>query len=351
MLQLDGLRALAVALVAYEHWLPEESRFNIPMGFFGVQVFFVISGFLISSILVNCRSAADPGYALRSFYARRFLRIFPLYYLTIAIAYALDIGAMRPTVFWHLTYMSNFFFFWKQQWYSVLSHFWSLAVEEQFYLFWPTIVLFVPSRYLLTGFLSLCYIGLLSIIALPLLFPDRQMWLVLPNYNFLALGLGAMLSLRNSHPELLKIMLSYSTVGLVAFPIAQIVNSLGIEDPIITSIKHVSIGLISFRLIDKASSGYEGRTGRFLSNPILVYFGRISYGLYLIHTFAYVPTPIANVICKLIGTSTLPLGLIIFMKFWISILLATLSWYLFEKRINSLKRYFPYRRKSVRTEI
>jgi len=157
MPQLDALRAFAVAGVAYFHWIPKKYHYSIPF-WAGVPLFFVLSGFLISSILIQCRHYGDPWFAMRAFYARRFLRIFPLFYSIIVAAYVLNLAPMRETVLWHVSYLSNFYFFFHQGWNGNVSHFWSLAVEEQFYLFWPAIVLFAPTQRLLHWFLAFCVI-------------------------------------------------------------------------------------------------------------------------------------------------------------------------------------------------
>jgi peptidoglycan/LPS O-acetylase OafA/YrhL len=140
MPQLDGLRALAVAAVAWWHWAPPEYHFQIPWGDLGVQLFFVLSGFLITAILWHGRSEyqrlGQRGFlTLRRFYMRRFLRIFPLYYAVVLMTALIGIKSVRETFFWNIAYLSNFYLFLRGEWRGPISHFWSLAVEEQFYLF------------------------------------------------------------------------------------------------------------------------------------------------------------------------------------------------------------------------
>ena len=77
---------------------------------------------------------------------RRFLRIFPLYYAVLFASFVIDLEPVRETIAWHVSYLSNFYFVKTQSWGGPISHFWSLDVEEQFYLFWPLVLLFVPSR-------------------------------------------------------------------------------------------------------------------------------------------------------------------------------------------------------------
>lgn len=112
---IDGLRAIAVFLVLTEHWAFFLVRDLPPLvrpGRFGVQLFFVISGFLITQIILKSvhDGQREPGANLRflrSFYARRFLRIFPLYYAVLFIAVLLGVQEIRDRAAWHFTYTSN----------------------------------------------------------------------------------------------------------------------------------------------------------------------------------------------------------------------------------------------------
>jgi peptidoglycan/LPS O-acetylase OafA/YrhL len=343
MPQLDALRAFAVAGVAYHHWIPQKYHYGIPF-WAGVPLFFVLSGFLISSILIQCRSG-DLWFAMRAFYARRFLRIFPLFYFVILTAYVLNLPPMRETVLWHLSYLSNFYFFFHQGWNGNVSHFWSLAVEEQFYLFWPAIVLFSPARRLLHWFLALCAIGVLSIVLLPLFFPDTKMLAVLPNYNFLALGLGSLLALRKTYPKTLNTLTDCSKYSVVLFAILTAISACGIHFKGITQLSYCTMVVAFFWLIFRASIGFKGWLGKCLTMPILVYLGRISYGLYVLHMFADYPV---DVFCRRVigvSSSSLTFTQILALKFCATILGAIISWHLLEYPINSLKRWFPYRRK------
>lgn len=156
---LDGVRGLAILIVLMHNF----SRLSQPdgivahvlaawfdRGWIGVQLFFVLSGFLITGILLDTRNA--PNY-FKSFFARRILRIFPLYYATLFVMFAvLPLFHLArhaaPSEIWLLVYLSN----WVQSFHpgvNSLGHFWSLAVEEQFYLLWPFVVYRCDARQVL----------------------------------------------------------------------------------------------------------------------------------------------------------------------------------------------------------
>jgi peptidoglycan/LPS O-acetylase OafA/YrhL len=151
MPQLDGLRCLAVLIVIWSHWSPKyTSLFGIHLGFYGVQMFFVLSGFLITGILFDA-AGDDPsrnigGFVLRQFYIRRFLRIFPLYYAVLVMVVLINVDTFRTTWPWHAAYLSNVHFWMVGSRGDFGGHLWSLSVEEQFYLFWPILMVFSSNK-------------------------------------------------------------------------------------------------------------------------------------------------------------------------------------------------------------
>lgn len=112
MPQLDALRAFAVLGVMYQHFAPSQKWLQyLPLARLGVQLFFVLSGFLITGILLVARERIACGesrtFELRQFYARRFLRIFPLYYAVVLGGAIVGISGFRQPLFWHLAYLTN----------------------------------------------------------------------------------------------------------------------------------------------------------------------------------------------------------------------------------------------------
>ena len=137
----DGLRALAVLAVIQHHFGIKAVNDVLAPGGPAVQLFFVLSGYLITGILLDAREQADRGAALTTFYIRRALRIFPAYYVALTLAASLNVNVYDAWP-WHAAYLSNVRIALDGKWPGPVSHFWSLSVEEQFYLLWPMIVLF-----------------------------------------------------------------------------------------------------------------------------------------------------------------------------------------------------------------
>ncbi|MGL6095124.1 MAG: acyltransferase family protein, partial [Fimbriiglobus sp.] len=195
--QLDGLRTLAVLAVMIHHWAPRTTA-KLAFGPGGVQLFFVLSGFLITGILVRARDRAPTPagrrFALRAFYARRFLRIFPLYYAVILAGCLADIPPFRSTVGWTATYLSNIYFFIRQEWHGPITHFWSLAVEEQFYLGWPLVVLFCPPARLKPVVYTAIAGSVVYQVVMATMLPEVKMARVIPVAALDALGGGALLA-------------------------------------------------------------------------------------------------------------------------------------------------------------
>ena len=166
---LDGLRGLAILLVISQHYFRSFSGFSF--GWSGVDLFFVLSGYLITGRLLDL--LGKPGY-FSGFYRNRILRIFPLYYGALlflsACILVFENAKNLPALYFYTLHWKSFFIFsdnWAFMLYGFpkafyLGHFWSLAIEEQFYLLWPAIIFFLAdSRGRLKLFLILPFLALL----------------------------------------------------------------------------------------------------------------------------------------------------------------------------------------------
>lgn len=168
--ELDSFRAIAVLFVIIGHGAGVNNYLSkVFNADFGVNLFFVLSGFLITWILlVNREEAKSAGLSVASifkmFYIRRTLRIFPLYYLCVVIFFLLSSILTDNNRFifpWLFTYSANWYFIIHQTWVGHISHVWSLAVEEQFYLIWPTVMLLVSRKLLPLAIFIFIMVGLL----------------------------------------------------------------------------------------------------------------------------------------------------------------------------------------------
>lgn len=348
MPQLDGIRAIAVLMVFVSHWIPWAYQGGFPWNNFGVDLFFVLSGFLITDILLQGRRYLDAGQSLfhtvRQFYVRRVLRIFPLYY-AVLIIYALSASAaVDPLTPWLWTYTVNLFrVLVDSNWEGPISHLWSLSVEEQFYLVWPWIILLTPRRFLVAVLLLSVAVGPTTKMLLAMYdVPERAIrFFTLSRLDTLALGglLAYAMNLNGlSATAKGRVAAWLLWAGLPVFCVVVGLRAAGIGSTKWMILELSSETLLCGWLVLQAAQGFEGPAGRMLASAPLVYLGRISYGLYLLHK----PIPSVLRACG-VDTNAIPVGIGFFLYTGLAILVASLSWYLFEGPINSLKSRFPYR--------
>ena len=309
--ELDGIRGTAVLLVLLYHgraYFGNTALVSIARyGWTGVDLFFVLSGFLITGILLESRQ--NPHY-YRRFYARRVARIWPLYLGILAISGLLNLR-FRANIpwLWYFLLVQNFK---PNEWgFCFLAVTWSLAIEEQFYLFWPTIVKRLPSRFLA----ALCIATLVAepiIRAIVLHYPD---WHIVNANTFCrldGLAMGSLLAVRGNRVSRRQAWAAF-LVGLVASAI--LMNPSGYTS-------HIS-GFL-FSALALCFGGLVALRPGFFRFPLLCWFGTISYGLYLIHFGVIVLGQLA--------------GLSIWWCYAWSIALAAASWRYFERPIQHLVR-------------
>ncbi len=349
--QLDAVRGVAILVVMMHNTsmkypiLHSEKLFGA--GWMGVDLFFVLSGFLITGILLDTKGSA--GY-FKNFYVRRVLRIWPLYYSLIFFMFVV-VRFLNPSQYhtvietsspwWaYLLFLQNFVGPISTAAAGPLGVTWSLAIEEQFYLIWPLVVRFCSSRQLRrVAIVEIC------------ISPALRYYLSLHHVDLYtnvfcrldSLMAGALLALLVRADQFVssKLLKRAWVLLVVAAPSALVFEALNARW---LGFSFVALAAASFVYLSMFSE--QKWLQVVMTNRFLVYSGIISYGLYLLHK---IPFGIVQTF-HLDRHPYLPLPLI----FITSYLLATFSWNLLEKPVLSLKRFFefkPVRRDSVEMPI
>jgi peptidoglycan/LPS O-acetylase OafA/YrhL len=330
--QLDGVRAFAVFAVLVSHL----TAFAESGGGYGVALFFVLSGYLITGILLRCRAAVEGGQSLlatlRQFYVRRGLRILPIVYLVLVAGWLLGDSEIRELIWWHLGYVSNFLFA-VQGYPAKTAHFWSLAIEEQFYLVWPLFIILCPRR-AMAG----CIGGLIVASAVFRVIPPAVTFpeMLTPTVSD-ALCFGALLTLSEGDRSLARII-DWAGPFAAVFAAASIIG-LTPHDVIGTSAIYFCRGLAFAWVIGLAVRGNAPPLNKMLGSPLLAYIGKISYGIYVYHPFVDALYAYAVERWHVGSMHWAPRFGFVTLA---SIVLAAISWRFFEAPINALKQYFPY---------
>jgi len=358
---LEGWRGIAILLVLYWHLWPSSDatpRWFASFGWVGVDLFFVLSGFLITRILLA--SHGQPHY-FRNFYARRTLRIFPLYYVTLFAVYiAWPVLNAYPSPDYKvaavgLAYLTNFWSADTHRWFPAPlpfsgSHLWSLAIEEQFYLAWPIIVRLLNRRALviLCGFLVFTSDAFRLAFWIAGAAPIEAY--MLPFSRMDAIAFGAVMAVAATSPRWTEIAsriaafaLPLSTSG-IAFVFIRcrsfnvhvhpLVYTLGIslDAPFFASLIWLTLARPAGNFLD-----------RIISFRLFRWFGKYSYGLYIFHGYLFL---IFRGTVWQWTSSQFGNGILISaVQFTLSVglcgLIAFLSYHLFERQIFALKRRFP----------
>ncbi len=338
---LDALRGIAILIVLIYHYVPEPYR--PPLFWSGVDLFFVLSGFLISDILL--KNVEARNYYL-TFYIRRAARIIPLYWLLLVIfailmktvPELLGSSAAKHLPFWsYLTFTQNFLYsarnFWRDPWMDVT---WSLALEEQFYIFLSISVRYLKKRYL-------AGLAIFLILLAPVLrfFADSPLAAYqLPLQRADSLMLGVLISILWQSGKARNFIQEHKKYYLIALPfffagIAYLVFAkTGLGNPL----GHFILAFFYADLLLLALVSSPEKPGLLFGNKFLGWLGLRSYGIYLLHK------PVRLVFVMLLaGTS-------IVLEPWVSILvtcvllflIAELSYRFVERPIMNLGHHIKY---------
>ncbi|WP_304234017.1 acyltransferase [Jiulongibacter sediminis] len=357
---LDGLRFLAVTLVLADHWSGDQLGF--PASYLGVCMFFVLSGFLITRILLKAKekdaiAGKGHGFSIRQFYIRRTIRIFPLYYLTLAVLFILNIEPVRSKIGWLASYMSNNYIAFHESWLGSVDHLWSLAVEEQFYLFFPFVILFLPLKNLQK---TMYFLIALAVVLRAYFFFSGQSWIrpyVLMPACLDAFAAGGLLAfwkyyqMTNWLKNFEKPLNLFLGVMQYAFCVLLIKKLGGGHNEVSVIFLRLSETILSLTLIGFLIAPPKRVLKSFFEWSPLVYIGKISYGIYIFHNFIYNEyhpikwSPVVKILHRFEESGNAILNSVpfkIIFLYVIVLVLASLSWFLFEKPINKLKNRFGY---------
>jgi peptidoglycan/LPS O-acetylase OafA/YrhL len=336
--ELQGLRGVAVLAVILYHCHPRlEGTWIYPAslwGWAGVNLFFVLSGFLITSILLEARD--KPSY-FRNFYGRRALRIWPVYVLVLVVVYlnapwfvGLPISTAIRTAPWfaYIFFVQNLFHLAMP---PAIGQTWSLAIEEQSYFLWAPLVRFLRRPWILAVILAA------ALVASPLLRHTHRAWIT-PTHtlthldgiawgSFLALGLHTI-------PLTRRVWL---WIGLGAIPMgfltaATIAGGTAYLD------SALAVGFAGAILASIASTGARNPVSAVLRRGPLPFYGRISYGLYMTHIMVFIYFGWFDRRMDAYGTAG-NLAIVAF-RLGVATEVATALWYSFESQVLKLKRYF-----------
>jgi peptidoglycan/LPS O-acetylase OafA/YrhL len=370
ILALDGLRGIAILLVVASHFV---SNLRLTAdgaawvlialahaGWAGVDLFFVLSGFLITGILVDARGSKSY---FKAFYARRALRILPAYYGFLLVIFVLlpllNLGAgdnymlARENQGWYWLHLTNIMMTLGE----LPGHgpypntlFWSLAVEEQFYFIWPVIVAVCSTNTLR----KVCIAGIVGCILLRIIGGltgvSGLALAVLPVTRGDTLFVGGLLAIEYRRGGLGRYARMAKFAALIAVALLAVLmavyGQLDYMDPGTVMFGSIGVMMLGASAVVAGISSTASRLTRTLRSRFLGFFGRYSYAIYIVHTavlaglnyyrpFALLPR---------VGGFAFPAQTAwAFVYVGLSTGIAMLSWHLVEKHFLRLKRFFPYR--------
>lgn len=355
MKQLDAIRALGVFGVFHQHFVACKVA---PITIFGHRLyygatsldsFYVLSGFLITGILLKNKVQIDTGSetilsCIKTFFVRRSLRIFPIFYVALAVGFIFGIAPVRESIWWHLSYLSNVWLAKSGTWNNAaVTHLWSLAVEEQFYFLWPWIILLIPGKKLPVALIAIIAVAPVFRYVCGIMQTNDITPFVITFGNLDLLGLGSLLAYFKNYSQIygersqdrLKWFLRFClVVGGSMFVLTCTLMTLELNR-FMGIFTRTFEGLFICWFINRAADGFGGILGYVLELKPLLYLGKISYGLYLYHLFVQFVT------IDVLGHLHIPVTSSAWGQFFLystlSVITASVSWHMIEKPICMFK--------------
>lgn len=371
ILALDGIRGLAIILVLFAHFVREDfylkhfpslgpiiTKFSL-MGLTGVSLFFVLSGFLITGILLNVREKEDY---FKNFYARRTLRIFPLYYLILVFVFAVlpliihfsvQSSFLKSNQIWLWTYFSNFpsvAGIWNRSDQYALGHFWSLSVEEHFYLLWPLIVYLTDINKLKMICKFVIVFSLIAGISSTLLMNEFIIFKYLSWTTITfsgALALGALIAIHKKEYGVLIGLTKISQNSLWIFGILFLVVGFiprrfnaDLRGIMAHEISWFFYAALIIYILNLNSTKF---IYKIFTNKVFLIFGKISYGIYVFHgilmpffekyiNIELIANKMGSTILAILSYYIITMGSVFIISWF--------SWTFVESRVLKLKTHF-----------
>jgi peptidoglycan/LPS O-acetylase OafA/YrhL len=348
---LDGLRALAILGILFEH-LDLPLPVMLRCGPLSVRFFFVLTGYFITLSLWRVRGEMAEAHGglvpLGRYYLARLFRTGPPFYLSLLLGAIFGIEEVRTNFFWLATFQANNYIAWLGYWPASISHYWSLAVQEQFYMLWPIVVLLLPRRWFLPAMAAFIVFGLGFRIACILDDSTTLMrWVTLLGCidSFAVGGLVAFLAqtqILKKMWESERLLFAMPLIAGACFFLGRALMTLPENSVWLATTETVDAVFLAW-VLAAAVSGMRERYARALSWAPLVYLGKISYGIYVYHVFIII----------LVSPLLVPYGLTeannpyarIAVLLGLTLVMSSLSWHWLEQPFLSWKKAMSADRK------
>ena len=348
------MRGIAILLVVFYHNFGFIKYFFF--GWLGVDLFFVLSGFQITDILL--RTVNKPGY-FKNFYTKRVLRIFPLYYLSLVIfliilpsikGFPLDLSFYIDHQWWFWTYLQNWFLIFHNVGYTTtaIQHYWSLAVEEQFYIVWPVVIFLIRKPRILLAIAGLLLVAVIGV--------RLYMWTIqIKDLNYFGLYtytridgicIGSMLAIfqymrsRFINKYFTGLILLLAAMNFVFYFINKEFN---FTYPYLAIVGYTTFAMLFAIVVHEVIQGNNKFLNFLLNIKVLKFFGRISYGFYIFHWPVYLILYdwVDKRMRQMVSLSENNLAIVVSILLTITgVLISIISFYTFERYFLKKKKAF-----------